>query len=667
MIRAIDQAREYHLAGQLSEAEAIYRQILAREPACAEALHWLGVLAAQCGQLGQAAALIEQAIHINPTSPDYHNNLGEALRATNRFDEAVSAYQRALALRPDFAVAYDNLGSALQEQRKLDQAIKAFRDALAIDPEYAQAHNNLGIALQIQGDLKGAIAAFQRALALKPDYAEACNNLGVALQDDGKPSDAIPLLRRALDILPESAQVRYNIGNAWHAQGRLEEAIAAYRQALSLDPTHARAHSNMLLCMHYRADIDPQALFAEHRQWDAQQACSLAKAVQPYVNDRTPGRQLRIGYLSPDFRSHSVAHFIAPILATHDPNSFAIICYADVPRPDSVTTYLRSLAGEWRDIADLSDAQVVERIREDKIDILVDLAGHTGQNRLLVFARKPAPVQVTYLGYPNTTGLSTMDYRLTDPVADPPDQTERWHSEKLVRLTNGFLCYQPPEAAPPITALPARSAGHVVFASFNNASKINSRVGAVWAQILRALPQSRLVLKAMRLTDAGTRQRLLDLFEAHGLSRERIEMLGPIAADNEHLRVYQRVDIALDPFPYNGTTTTCEALWMGVPVVTLAGETHAGRVGASLLSTLQLPELIAQDSETYVRIALELARDLKKLETLREGLRERVASSRLTDARTFSRQLEEAYRLMWRTWCEGLKAQREKQDTVRDS
>jgi predicted O-linked N-acetylglucosamine transferase (SPINDLY family) len=337
--------------------------------------------------------------------------------------------------------------------------------------------------------------------------------------------------------------------------------------------------------LNYCADIEPTDVLAEHRRWSEQHTASLANDRQPHANSPDPNRRLRIGYLSPDFCRHSVAFFIESLLAAHDRSAFEILCYANVSQTDIITERLQGLADKWRDIVHLSDQQVAELVRADAVDILVDLVGHTVNNRLLVFARKPAPVQISYLGYPNTTGLSTIDYRLTDAWADPPGRADRFHTETLVRLQGGFLCYQPWPGTPEVSPLPALTSGHITFASFNNATKVNPEVIALWSKILRLLPNARLIMKALQLGDIGTRQRFAQLFEQNGVSMERVELLGWASSTAEHLELYNRVDIGLDPFPYNGTTTTCEALWMGVPVIVLAGNTHAARVGVSLLSS----------------------------------------------------------------------------------
>jgi predicted O-linked N-acetylglucosamine transferase (SPINDLY family) len=498
------------------------------------------------------------------------------------------------------------------------------------------------------------LAEYRQALALKPDFAEAYMSLGTALQAQGKLTEAISAHRQALVLKPDYVDAQNELGGTLLNFGNLPEAIATFRRALALNPDAVGAHSNLLFCLHYEADIDLDALFAEHQRWGEQHAQPLAASIRAHTNVPDPERALRVGYVSPDFRQHSVAFFMEPVLRAHDHKALEVICYANVKRADvdGVTERLKGLGHGWCDIANMRDEDVAERIRADGVDILVDLTGHTDRNRLMVFARKPAPVQVTYLGYPDTIGLSAMDYRLTDAWADPPGQTERFHTEELLRLPGGFLRYRPTPDSPDVGDLPARATGHITFGSFNNAAKINARVIALWSMILQAVPSARLIMKAPHLAVfGGSRGHFQALFEQHGVAPERVEMIGRVPSSTAHLELYNRIDIGLDPFPYNGTTTTCEALWMGVPVIVLAGKTHAGRVGVSLLSNVGLPELIADTPEAYVERAVSLARDLDRLETLRRSLRRKMEQAPLTDATGFTRQLETAYREMWKRWC----------------
>ncbi len=406
-------------------------------------------------------------------------------------------------------------------------------------------------------------------------------------------------------------------------------------------------HSNLVCTQVYCPGYDAQALYEEHRRWNRRHAEPLTKFIRPHLNDPSPDRRLRVGYVSPDFRSHPVGRFLLPLLKSHDHQGFEIFCYASVLVADSVTEQCRARADVWRDVLGLSDKQVAHAIRQDRIDILVDLTMHMAYNRLLVFARKPAPVQVTYLAYCGTTGLDAMDYRLTDPYLDPPGQDGRIYSEQSVRLPETYWCYEPPREAPPVNALPALETQQVTFGCLNNFCKVSGPVLAAWSQLLQAVPHSRLLLHA---GSGSHRDRVRAFLAAQGISAERVAFIDwrPTA---EYFGVYQRIDLALDPFPYGGGTTTCDALWMGVPVVSLAGQTAVGRGGLSLLSNVGLPELVARDCEQYVQIAVALAQDLSRLSQLRATLRDRVQASPLTNAPRFARNVEAAYRTMWQRWC----------------
>jgi predicted O-linked N-acetylglucosamine transferase (SPINDLY family) len=464
--------------------------------------------------------------------------------------------------------------------------------------------------------LDESIAAHRQAVALRPNLPEAFNNLGLALADIGQ----------------------------------VEEAIAAYRHAIALRPNYVDAHNNLLLTLHYHPAYEAGAIAEEHRRWNPQHAEPLRKFIHIHSNDRDPDRPLRVGYVSADFRWHSVSCFFENLLAFHDRQWVQTYCYCDVTRPDATTVRLQQQAANWRNIAGMRDEAVGELVRQDQIDILVDLSGHTGSNRLLVFARKPAPIQITYLGYPDTTGMPAMDYRLTDEYADPPGQTESLHSEQLVRLPRTFLCYRAPDAAPAVGPSPVSRDGHVIFGSFNALAKVNAPLVRLWSRILREVPDSRIVLKSYGLTSSSAQQWVLNLFAAEGIGADRVEVHGWQPDEGAHFQLYGRLDIALDTFPYHGTTTTCEAMWMGVPTITLAGRVHVSRVGVSLLNNVGLPGLVAHSQEEYVRIASELGNNHSHLSELRSTLRQRMEQSPLMDATKFARDVEAAYRRIWHTW-----------------
>jgi predicted O-linked N-acetylglucosamine transferase (SPINDLY family) len=674
-------ALEHHHAGRFQEAEQGYREILQLDHNDVNALHLLGVLYQTRGNNEMAVHYIGEALRRKADFPEAHNNLGNALRELGRLEEAVASYRQALLLRPDYALAYNNLGIALSEQGRAEEAVASYRGALRLKPDNAEAHNNLGVALKNQGSFDEAVACFQRALRIKPYYPEAHDNLGNALKEQGKLEDAVASHQQALRLKPDLAEAHSNLGNAFQKQGRLDEAVASYQQALRLKPNFAEAcsnlgnalqeqgrleeainyvqrarelkpgdqkfHSALLGSLHYDPRFDRLAILQELRRWGLQFARPLAAGAHSFGNDPSPERRLRIGYVSPDFRDHVVARNIWPLLRNHDPEQFEITLYANLSRADAMTEQFRSCAHGWCPIAGWPDERVAERIRQDGIDILVDLALHTLGNRLLVFARKPAPVQVTFAGYPGSTGLRAIDYRLTDPYLDPPGQYDEWYAEQSYRLPHSFWCYDPQTQEPAVAPLPALQRGLVTFGCLNNFCKVNDGVLELWAQVLRDVPGSRLLLLAKQ---GSHRERTVDLFAQKGIAPERIEFFS-FKPRPEYLALYHQVDIGLDTSPYNGHTTSLDSFWMGVPVITLVGNTVVGRAGLSQLSNLGLAELAASTSEGFVGLAVDLAADLPRLAALRYGLRDRMRQSPLMDAAGFARDIEHAYRVMWRNWC----------------
>lgn len=602
----------HHQNGQLEQAEAVYQQILQSDPNNSDAFHLLGLIAAQTGKNEIAIKLISKAISLNPREPGFHFNLGKVFKARHDLENAVQYYRHALALKPDFVDANINMGNVLAKQGKFEEAAACFRQVLILMPGDAESHYNLGNALAAQIKLEEAANCFQQALKYKSDFAEAI----------------------------------YNLGNTYRDQGNMEEAISCYRRAMAIRPDYFMAHQNLLFSLNFEQKITLEEIAAEHRRFGIAMRANISPA--PHSPNSEPERCLRVGYVSADFRDHSCAYFFEPLLAAHDRSKVEIFCYSGVERPDVTTVRIKNMAQHWRTTLGVPDDALAALIRADQIDILVDLAGHTEGTRLPMFAYRPAPVQVTWLGYPNTTGLTTMDYRLTDGLADPEETTDHLYTERLVRLPVSFLCYQPPCSAPPVSIAPFETNGYITFGCFNYATKVTSVVIALWAEILIAVPNSKLILKARQFQDIATRQRYLDLFNIHGISSARLELIGQLHEKQDHLSAYNRVDIALDPFPYNGTTTTCEALWMGVPVVTLVGEVHAARVGASLLHTVSLDELVAETPGAYLAKTVGLANNLPKLFQLRKSLRDRVAASPLCDSQRFARDVEYAYASMWK-------------------
>lgn len=609
-------AFEFFQNRQHEAANAAFAKVCTADRTDAESWMTWGVVAGMLGRHEQAIERLRRASELRPGHAGTWFNLGIALRSVGHWEDALAAFQEAVRLDPRFSDAQDCLAHALISLNRLDQAIVALEYSLNLRPENAEMRSNLGSIYQAKGHLQEAETCYREAIRTRPHLPIAVDNLGSVLT----------------------------------AQGKLQEAIAIYREALGRHPRHFRAASNLLLTLNYVSGLDPHEVYREHCSFEMH----LPVGSRPWVHRRSSetDRRLRVGYVSPDFREHSVAYFIAPILSAHNRTAFEIACYSDVPRPDGITERLRSLADIWRPIAGWTDERLAEQIRADQVDILVDLAGHTAANRLPVFARRPAPVQVTYLGYPNTTGLAAMDYRIADGFTDP-DGCEKFYTETIVRLPGCFLCYQPPAEYPDIGRLPFERNSHITFGSFNNLAKLQPEAIAVWAKILRSITGSKLIVKNPSLGDVATRDRLAQTFAAHGVQNEDLILRGPTSTSFEHLSSYSEVDIALDTFPYGGTTTTCEAMWMGVPVVTVEGSTHAGRVGASLLRSVGLDAFIAEDSNAYVERAVRFARDQSALSDLRSNLRNRMQNSSLCDASRFTKDLEHAFREMWRHWCIG--------------
>jgi predicted O-linked N-acetylglucosamine transferase (SPINDLY family) len=496
-----------------------------------------------------------------------------------------------------------------------------------------------------------AVACFERALALDPTLSDSELGLGVVAQHSGRFDEAVSRYERVVASQPEHASAHNNLANTLLLIGRLDEALVHYHAERALRPDNAASASNLLLARQYDPSIDRKALAAEAQAWNTQFAAPLATDARPHQHDRSPERRLRIGYVSADFRRHPVGYFLEPILRHHNPAHVELYCYAGNNTEDDLTARLRASAQVWRPTLGLDDSTLAEQIRADGIDILVDLAGHTSGNRLLTFARKPAPVQVSWLGYVDTTGLDAFDAVIADATFCPPD--EEWSfAERVVRLPSVRWCYAGPEGAPPIAPLPALERGTVTFGCFNNLAKLTPEVIALWADVLVAVPGSRLLLNSVGFESEQERARYLALFEARGISPERIEIEGK-SSHAAYLATYARVDIGLDPFPFNGGTVTAESLWMGVPQVTLYGDRPVGRMGAAQLGAIGLSALVARSQAEYVRIAADLAGDLPRLAELRAGLRDRLRASPLGDVPTFTRDLEAAYRAHWRSWCAG--------------
>jgi predicted O-linked N-acetylglucosamine transferase (SPINDLY family) len=675
---ALQIAMEHHRAGRWQEAEGLYQQVLAVQPEHAGALFSYGLLALAVGRADAAAEMFGRSAELAPESADAHLNFASTLQTLGRREAAMAAYRRGLALQPRHAQALSNLGILLRDGGQLEEAVAAYRRALECDPALAAAWNNLGAALRELGRVEEALPAYEQALALDPRAPIAYNNLALALGQLQRGDEAMAACRRAMEIDPSYAEAHFtlgrlqldrgeleeavrsfqrtlelqpgyvealnNLGEALKEQGRVSEALAAYRAALR-ERADARVFSNYLAVLQYAEEVTPAALRAAHEEYERQFAAPLRSAWIVHSRRVGANRPLRIGFVSPHFAFHPVGHFFVRALEHFDREQITAICYSDTPRADAMTARLRAAAAEWQESRAWNDKQLAERIRADGIDILFDLAGHTAGHRLGAFGRKPAPIQITWLDYVGTTGLQAMDYLLADP-REIPAEAERWYRERVLRMPDDYICFDPPAPAPPVGPLPALSTGAITFGSFNIPAKISLRALDAWARILLRVPGSRLLLKNRGLDDPGTAARYYAALAERGIAAERVELRG-WSPSAELLAAYGCVDLALDTFPYNGGLTTCEALWMGVPVVTFPGETFAGRHGIAHLSAAGCGETMARDADDYVERAVALAQDWAQLGAMREGLRGRVASSPLCDGAKFAREFERLMREVW--------------------
>jgi protein O-GlcNAc transferase len=690
--QAYEAALKEQRAGRLAEAERLCHRVLEMQPDHSEALHMLGMLAFQAGHPQTGIDLIRRAIAISPNAAKYHVNLGSMLIPLGRLDEAISAYRRAIELRAGVPEVYTNLGNALAGKGQADLAIASFQEALRLRPDFPEALFNLSNVYHDLGRFEEAIDCCRRAIALRPAWCPAYNNLGLSLRAAGRPSEAIAAFRQGLAISPGDSETHKNLGdtlhvtgdidaaiacfektlqsrpgflealvsmgNAFKDSGRIGQAIGCYERALAIDPNCMLADANRVYVLSLHPDYDGQALLREQRLWERRQASRFKASARAHGNVRSLERRLKIGYVSPDFRDHVVARNVVPLFRERDRGQFEAICYASVARPDAMTDKFRSLADGWRDIARMDDQAAADLVRADGIDILVDLSLHTGGNRLLVLARKPAPVQVIFAGYPGGTGLTTIDWRLTDPYLDPPGIGDADYVERSYRLPDSFWCYDPesmnweadpnappaPQPGPP----PALSNGYITFGCLNNFSKVNDGVLQLWGRVLQGVISSRLLV----MTPPGeSRRRVLDCMARFGVEAGRVEFTA-YQPRRAYLAEFNRIDLGLDTFPYNGHTSSLDAAWMGVPVISRIGRTAVGRGGLSLLSNLRLGELAADDDERFVKIAMLWAEDLPRLAELRRTLRQRMLASPLTDGRRFTRNVETAYRAMWKAWCE---------------
>ena len=631
--------------GDPAAAVAAYRAALMRKPEDPRALGNLGAVLREMGELDEAARLLDAAARLEPDAASHAINLGIVRCERRDFAAADSILRAVLAREPDNADAAFNLGNALRGLGRPHEAIEHYGRAAACRPGHAEALNNLGNAYKETGDFAAAMAAFDAALAARPSYTAAINNAGCLLRTLGRLDEAEDMLRRGLALDPRHPALHDNLANVLKDAGALDEAIAHYRQALDLDPSNAATHGNLAYALSFHCS-EAAPILEECLRWGARFAAPLERSQPLPARDLSPDRRLKVGYVSGDFREHCQSLFTLPLLAHHDRREVEVVCYSSVERRDAWTRRLESCADAWRDARTLDDAALTELVRADGIDILVDLNMHMAHGRPLLFARKPAPVQIAWLAYPGTTGVAAIDYRLSDPRLDP-DAFDGHYSERTLRLPDTFWCYDPQSEHLDVNELPAIKKGFVTLGCFNNPCKLSDRTLDLWGGVLRAIPDAYLKLMA---PPGRHRERLAARLEARGIAAARLGFV-EFRPRGEYLHFYHDVDFGLDTLPYNGHTTSLDALWMGVPIVTRIGDTCVGRAGLSQLFHLDLLDLVAHSDAAFVAIAAALATDLERLRALRATLRETMQRSPLMDAARFARCIEQAYRGAWRAHC----------------
>ena len=631
----------------LAAALESYARALTLRPDYPQAHANIGLALHAQARFDEAAESFERALAIDPLSSETHAKLGLTRKAQRRFGDAVASLRRALELQPENADTLNDIGTVLQEQGQLEQAITCYRRAIALRPDLPGGYANLGLALYEQGEVAQAVAMYRQGLAIRP-VAEMHDNLAIALQKQGKVDEAIEHYHKALALKPDNLNTRCNLAAALADGGGPQQAIAAYRQILEQRPDHMIAHSNLLFNLSVDEYASPEDYLAEARRFDSKlRTCSFGPFATPAPAE---GRRLRIGFVSGDLRSHPVGYFLEGILHHLDASKLELFAYPTIAKEDELTVRIKPLFKGWTLLKGLSDEAAARAIRADRIDVLLDLAGHTGDNRLPVFGWRPAPVQVSWLGYFASTGISAMDYVLADDIC-VPFGNDHLFTETVWRLPQTRLCFTPPAAGstPDVSALPALQRGHITFGCFQRLPKINDNVLALWQRVFETLPSARLLLQSHQTGRPIYIEKILARLATFGISPDRVTVRGP-AHRNAYLQSYAEVDIVLDTFPYTGGTTTCEALWMGVPTLTLAGESMIARQGAALLSAAGLSEWVAEAPEEYVRKAVEFAGDVRSLARLRASLRDRLPASTLFDVRLFAGRLEQALARIWQSY-----------------
>ncbi len=647
------------------EAANWYKQVIANAPTNAKALCGYGISLVNCGHIPEGLDALKQAISIDPANHILYFNYGFLLHKTGKSEEAKAAFEQALNIKPGCVDALYGLGNIYTDYGMMKKAREYFRKATELEPNYYAPYSAIGFTW-LNEHISKAIEFYKHALSINPYADDVLMRLGEAQQRIGEIEEANKSHRNAININPRNPAHYFSYSNLLISEGLITDAIKCCQKCLELDSQHHRAYSNLLMSLHYVNTISPQEIFNLHKDY-AKFYCPKLDTKNTFNNIAPdPEKKLRIGFVSADFRRHSVSYFLLPLLKELENYNIEVIGYSNVRTPDDMTEQIRKHCGNWQNICGVSDEQAAEIISEDRIDILIDIAGHTADGRMLLFGKKPAPVAVTWLGYPDTTGLSAIDYRFIDKLTDPvkeltvkrQDGTEssftpdQLCSEKLIRLDDCFLTYEPPQDTPEVSPPPFEKNGYITFGSFNNLAKLSDQTIQLWAGILTKMPESKLILKSRGLDDEFLKDLVIKRFAHFQIPAQQLEFSGFALTNQQHMQMYNSIDIALDTTPYNGTTTTCEALWMGVPVVTFPGSTHASRVGLSLLTAAGHSGLITKTPEEFVNTALKLAKSPEQLRSFRSNSRQHLAKSILMNHKGFARNFFNALRQIWTEYCQ---------------
>lgn len=632
------------MLGQLDEAVASHEKAIQLKPDYAQAYNNRGNVLRELELLNKALESYNKAVQLKPDYAEAHSNRGIALQALGQLSEAFESYNKAIQFKPDHTEAYTNQGNLFRELGQFDNSVAGYKKAIELEPDCAETYSNLGVVLKDLGQLDESVESLEKAIQLKPDCAEAHSNLGITLQELGRLYDSIASYDKAIRHRPDYEKAYSNRGNSLKELGQLDAALESFNKAIQLKPDYIEAYNNLLMFLNYttrHSSIDRVSIARKFGELVTKKARTR---FSDYHCQPMPGR-LRVGFVSGDLRSHPVGYFLESILSSIDSSKIELIAYSTTPKFDALSERIKPLFSQWKPIYDQNDETAAKLIHTDGIHVLLDLAGHTAENRLPMFAYKPSPVQVSWLGYFATTGVNEMDYLLGDPFVTPPKYDDKF-TEKVWRLPESRWCVTPPDVGVGVSALPALSNGYVTFGCFSNLTKVNDAVIRLWAKILAAIPNSRLLFKAAQFRDPLVRKRVIQEFAARGISSTQLTLEGP-EARQKYFAAYKNIDITLDPFPFTGGTTSVDSLWMGVPLITLAGDSLASRQGVGVLMNAGLPDLIAKDEEEYLNKAVLFASDLDKLTSLRAGLRSKLLASPLFDAPRFARNFENALTEMW--------------------